>query len=383
MGNSQSSDSRQEVKDQDVPMPGKEELESKFTETLEELNLPAAEVEKMKNLPDEKKWKVVLESGKSHSKHPPSFYTTGIKVHSDPKLIKKRAAGKKIPKDMIASETYLSELEISLRTSPLSWLKEFVDEPNNGHLLIFQYLQSLIKMGASTFSKDIYSSVQCIKALSNNAYGFRHLLAFEDGVRIIVGALSIPHEKTIITSLELLSAISVVGGEEGHKKILESLEEYKILHNESRRFETLVKKLEDENVSIDLRATILTFIDVIVHSPKDSNFQVYLQYELTLLGIENILEKLKKEDIEKINTVVVAYQENCIDVDELLTGERIPRNEPEVDPETAAKMKQYLDKIVELEKELLQSKDDNKRLTLNLDSVVIFFSFFFFFFSIP
>ena len=37
-------------------------------------------------------------------------------------------------------------------------------------------------------------------------------------------------------------------------------------------------------------SAVMNFIDVVAHSAEDMNFQVHLQYEFSLLGLDDILE---------------------------------------------------------------------------------------------
>ena len=452
MGNGQSVEKEEHAKVAEEPMPEGRELEEQFAQTLQELNMHKTEMDKMMEMPPEKKWKVVLDTRKSRSKNPPDHYTRALKGQVDPKVLRKRRAAKKLPKELLPSDALLTELEISLRTNTLSWVKEFVEPPNNGYLLIAQFLEALQQLHplhssapkntknpknpkddrknqtpahsrdissssssigagitppsphpklesspsqgslASTSTaatsattattataataahhdkspvhlveKDITLCILCIKSLMNNSFGFQHVMEQEASVDLITSCLSVPHHRTVIASLELLSALCVVGGVEGHRRTLVSLDHYMELHQEARRFETLVDKLSDSSINIDLRATILSFINVLIHAPSEMNFRVFLQYEFTLLGIENVLRRVSQEGIEKINTQIEAYRENFINVNVLLSyaqeaddaqdvGERSHHGDTLVLSGSTVR-------IVELEKELAEAKEEVK-----------------------
>lgn len=82
----------------------------------------------------------------------------------------------------------LQQLSIDLSTSPLTWVKEFVDPPNCGHQLIIRYLQ----MVTSTVEDDESAAelgqdrcIVCVKALMNNAYGFQCVFAEPNSIDVI------------------------------------------------------------------------------------------------------------------------------------------------------------------------------------------------------
>lgn len=60
--------------------------------------------------------------------------------------------------------------------------------------------------------------------------------------------------------------------------------------NESVRFQTLAHILRSERQSVGVTIAAMAFINVLVHCVPDMNFQVYLQFEFTKLGINATLE---------------------------------------------------------------------------------------------
>lgn len=60
------------------------------------------------------------------------------------------------------------------------------------------------------------------------------------------------------------------------------------------------------------------FMNIIVHSVENVNYRVHLQYELTALGLDDILETLSNNESERLITQVQAYTDNRLDVSQLL-----------------------------------------------------------------
>lgn len=100
--------------------------------------------------------------------------------------------------------------------------------------------------------------------------------------------LLIPSYRTVITVIELLAAVCLVKG--GHDKIMEAVDNFKKVNGEQHRFQKLVQFFMASTASPDFRVACMNFINVIVHSAEDMNLRVHLQYEFTLLGLDDFLE---------------------------------------------------------------------------------------------
>ena len=44
----------------------------------------------------------------------------------------------------------------------------------------------------------------------------------------------------------------------------------------------------------------MQFINIVVHSVEDMNFRVHLQYEFSMLGLDEYLEKLRHTESEEL-----------------------------------------------------------------------------------
>ena len=75
----------------------------------------------------------------------------------------------------------------------------------------------------------------------------------------------------------------------GHIKILQAVDNFKQANGEQYRFEKLVEHFMEDDVSPDFQVACMNFINVIVHSAEDMNFRVHLQYEFTLIGLDDYI----------------------------------------------------------------------------------------------
>jgi dishevelled associated activator of morphogenesis len=169
------------------PMPSTEELEEKFAELVEELDLTEANKSQMMSLPSAKKWqiycsrKIPVESAdaidgnsssyQSNTEKTPQFYvdklreiTVQLKVSSDDSPKHNEIQSK------IEQHTALCDaLKTALRTSAHSFVLKFIQ--NQGLPALLNMLEAITDVFVAN-SLLHTSLIGCIKALMNNSVGF-------------------------------------------------------------------------------------------------------------------------------------------------------------------------------------------------------------------
>lgn len=176
------------------PMPLPEELEEKFAELVEELDLSEANKLQMMSLPSAKKWqiycsrKIPVESadsvdGNASSYHSnvektPTFYvdklreiTVQIKVPSDDSPKHNEMKSK------IEQHTTLCDgLKTALRTSAHSFVLKFIE--HQGLPALLNMLEAITDVFVANSSLHT-SLIGCIKALMNNSVSLRKKIALK------------------------------------------------------------------------------------------------------------------------------------------------------------------------------------------------------------
>jgi hypothetical protein len=393
MGNSESSSqpSQKELRHASAPMrlprPEHGELERRFTKVLASMDLPPDKAKVLKNYDDDKKWDLVCDQERVSAKQPPHFYLNKLRVYLDP-TASKSSKKRRILGDATSTQT-LRDLEISLRTNHIEWVREFLNEENNGLDVLIDYLsytqvlmrreqldsspgtpdddaisngsipsrkgsaaslgkrRSRIKVSNSKLNfgeatDDVHVCIMCLRAIMNHQYGFNLVFAHTQAINCI--ALSLNHRslRTKALVLELLAAVCLVSG--GHDIILSAFDNFKDVCGEKLRFETLMYYFKNfEEFHIDFMVACMQFINIVVHSVEDMNFRVHLQHEFTLLNLDDYLEKLKHTESDRLSVQVNAYLDNMIDVATLLEDS---------DTKSAA-----LDKVTELEENLSRANE--------------------------
>ncbi|XP_076319849.1 formin-like protein isoform X2 [Tachypleus tridentatus] len=343
-----------------MPMPERSELERRFTKVLVSMDLPPDKAKVLKQYDDEKKWDMICDQEKVIAKEPPAYYLKKLKTYLDPKA-SRSSRRRRLVGDATSTQN-LRDLEISLRTNNIEWVREFLNEDNKGLDVLIDYLSfrlmilrhehlaheasiqengsvpngyssstthrpaleldnfkirraskhiSKLNMGEAT--DDIHVCVMCLRAIMNNKNGFNMVFEHREAINCIT--LSLTHKKlrTKALVLELLAAICLVKG--GHHIILKAFSKFKEVTDEEVRFKTLMDYFMNyEEFNIDFMVACMQFINIVVHSVEDVNFRVHLQYEFTQLGLDEYLEKLRHCESEELQVQISAYLDNVFDV---------------------------------------------------------------------
>ncbi|XP_073838427.1 formin-like protein isoform X1 [Musca autumnalis] len=135
------------------PMPTAEELERKFTKVLASMDLPPDKAKLLKNYDDERKWDIICDQEMVQAKDPPSHYLNKLRTYLDPKASRSHRlyflyffCQKRKMLGESTSTQVLRDLEISLRTNHIEWVKEFLDDTNKGLDALVDYLSFRLQM---------------------------------------------------------------------------------------------------------------------------------------------------------------------------------------------------------------------------------------------
>ncbi|XP_056654275.1 formin-like protein 3 isoform X3 [Monodelphis domestica] len=118
-----------------MPMPEPCELEERFTLVLSSMNLPPDKARLLRQYDNEKKWDLICDQERFQVKNPPHTYIQKLQSFLDPSVTRK-----KFRRRVQESTKVLRELEISLRTNYIGWVREFLSEENKGLDVLVDYL---------------------------------------------------------------------------------------------------------------------------------------------------------------------------------------------------------------------------------------------------
>ncbi|KAF6118678.1 formin like 3 [Phyllostomus discolor] len=355
-----------------MPMPEPCELEERFALVLSSMNLPPDKARLLRQYDNEKKWDLICDQERFQVKNPPHTYIQKLQSFLDPSVTRK-----KFRRRVQESTKVLRELEISLRTNHIGWVREFLNDENKGLDVLVDYLsfaqcsvmystlpgrRALKNSRLVSQKDDVHVCILCLRAIMNYQYGFNLVMSHPHAVNEIALSLNNKNPRTKALVLELLAAVCLVRG--GHEIILAAFDNFKEVCKEMHRFEKLMEYFRNEDSNIDFMVACMQFINIVVHSVEDMNFRVHLQYEFTKLGLEEFLQSRHTES-EKLQVQIQAYLENVFDVGGLLEDaetknvalEKVEELEEHVSHLTEKLLdleNENMMRVAELEKQLLQ-----------------------------
>nr|DBA22195.1 TPA: hypothetical protein GDO54_013249 [Pyxicephalus adspersus] len=409
-----------------IPRPSSGELEERFIIVLEAMNLPPDKISVLKQYDQDKKWELVCDQERFEVKNPPATYIHKLRSYVDTGGI-----SRKFKRRVQESTQVLRELEISLRTNHIGWVEEFLNPEVGGLEALVEYLtyaqcsfpldvessdngtpekpkslqRSMEDINKSSTSSspsttpsrarhltakynfynratmrnsrhpnmkdDVHVCIMCLRAIMNYQSGFSMVMSHPSCVNQITLSLTNKNPRTKALVLELLAAVCLVRG--GHELILSAFNYFQEVCGEGARFEKLMEYFRTEDSNIDFMVACMQFINIVVHSVKNMNFRVYLQYEFSLLGLDEYLEELKNTESERLQVQIQAYLDNIFDVNSLLEDTENKHEMLEhVDDlqvhlaHLTEKLQQteneYMRRVAELEKQLDQTRKELKAL---------------------
>uniref|UniRef100_A0A8D3BXM1 Formin-like 2b n=1 Tax=Scophthalmus maximus TaxID=52904 RepID=A0A8D3BXM1_SCOMX len=387
-----------------LPMPDAAELEERFSIALNSMNLPPDKVRLLRSYDNEKKWELICDQERFQVKNPPHTYIQKLRGFLDPGVTRK------FRRRVQESTQSLRELEISLRTNHIGWVREFLNEENRGLDVLVEYLSfaqyavtfdgeqsdagvdddlhsdlcgcssTLVTRSNTLPSRrtlknsrlvckkdDVHVCIMCLRAIMNYQYGFNMVMSHPHAVNEIALSLNNRNPRTKALVLELLAAVCLVRG--GHEIILSAFDNFKTVCSESMRFEKLMEHFKNEDDNIDFLVACMQFINIVVHSVEDMNFRVHLQYDFTKLNLETSTWRLKHTESDRLQVQIQAYLDNVFDVGTLLedaeTKTAALERVEELEENLGTMSERLLDveneamlKIVELEKQLMQTNKE-------------------------
>ncbi|XP_004601503.1 formin-like protein 3 isoform X7 [Sorex araneus] len=392
------------------PMPEPCELEERFALVLSSMNLPPDKARLLRQYDNEKKWDLICDQERFQVKNPPHTYIQKLQSFLDPSVTRK-----KFRRRVQESTKVLRELEISLRTNHIGWVREFLNDENKGLDVLVDYLsfaqcsvmfdfEGLESGDDGAFDKlrswsrsieDLqppsalsapftnslarsarqsvlrYSTLPGRRALKNSRLVsqkddvhvcilcLRAIMNYQYGFNLVMShphavneiALSLNNKNPRTKALVLELLAAVCLVRGGHEIILAAFDNFKEVCKELHRFEKLMEYFRNEDSNIDFMVACMQFINIVVHSVEDMNFRVHLQYEFTKLGLEEFLQKSRHTESEKLQVQIQAYLDNVFDVGGLLEDAETKNVALEKVEELEEHVSQLTEKLLDLENE--------------------------------
>uniref|UniRef100_A0A4W4FQX3 Disheveled-associated activator of morphogenesis 1 n=1 Tax=Electrophorus electricus TaxID=8005 RepID=A0A4W4FQX3_ELEEL len=280
-----------------LPMPPVEELDTMFSELVDELDLTEKYREAMFALPAEKKWQIYCSKKKEQEEHKGATHWPEFYIDQISSMAARTTVLAMEKEDEEERNKMIEGLKTALRTQPMSFVTRFIDLDGLTCLLNF-----LRKMDYETTESQIHTSViGCIKALMNNSQGRSHVLTHPQSINTIAQSLATDNIKTKVAVLEILGAVCLVPG--GHRKVLQAMLHYQKFASERTRFQNLLNDLDRSTGrykdEVNLKTAIMSFINAVLSQGAgvtSLDFRIHLRYEFLMLGIQPVIDKLRTHE---------------------------------------------------------------------------------------
>uniref|UniRef100_A0A8C2NDM5 Formin like 3 n=1 Tax=Capra hircus TaxID=9925 RepID=A0A8C2NDM5_CAPHI len=378
--------------------------------TESSMNLPPDKARLLRQYDNEKKWDLICDQERFQVKNPPHTYIQKLQSFLDPSVTRK-----KFRRRVQESTKVLRELEISLRTNHIGWVREFLNDENKGLDVLVDYLSfaqcsvmfdfEALESGddgafdklrswsrsiedlqppsalSAPFTNSLarsarqsvlrYSTLPGRRALKNSRLVsqkddvhvcilcLRAIMNYQYGFNLVMShphavneiALSLNNKNPRTKALVLELLAAVCLVRGGHEIILAAFDNFKEVCKELHRFEKLMEYFRNEDSNIDFMVACMQFINIVVHSVEDMNFRVHLQYEFTKLGLEEFLQKSRHTESEKLQVQIQAYLDNVFDVGGLLEDAETKNVALEKVEELEEHVSHLTEKLLDLENE--------------------------------
>uniref|UniRef100_A0A8C3CW94 Formin like 2 n=1 Tax=Cairina moschata TaxID=8855 RepID=A0A8C3CW94_CAIMO len=376
------------------------------------MNLPPDKARLLRQYDNEKKWELICDQERFQVKNPPHTYIQKLKGYLDPAVTRK-----KFRRRVQESTQVLRELEISLRTNHIGWVREFLNEENKGLDVLVEYLsfaQYAVTFDFESLENNVENSMDKSKPWSRSIEDLhrgsnlpspvgnsisrsgrhstlryntlpsrrtlknsrlvskkddvhvcimclRAIMNYQYGFNMVMShphavneiALSLNNKNPRTKALVLELLAAVCLVRGGHEIILSAFDNFKEVCGEKQRFEKLMEHFRNEDNNIDFMVSTL----------------YYQQPWVSLLSVDGFLfwglQKLKHTESDKLQVQIQAYLDNVFDVGALLEDaetknaalervEELEENISHLSEKLQDTENEAMAKIVELEKQLMQ-----------------------------
>ncbi|XP_049874997.1 disheveled-associated activator of morphogenesis 1 isoform X2 [Pectinophora gossypiella] len=289
------------------PMPPQDELDAMFAELVEELDLTAVNKAAMMELPAAKKWQIYCSRRPPPGQAPP--LASAPEVEDYIKALNEIADAFASSESSTTAETcaLVDGLKTALRTRAHSFVLRFIKNGGLGALL------DALQRAPPDHAATRHNLIAAIKALMNNSTGRAHVLAHPTSIDLIAQSLDTDNVKTKVAALEILGAVCLVPG--GHKKVLEAMVHYQKYAGERARFQGIVNELDRSTGAyrddLGVKTAIMSFVNAVLnYGPGEDSleFRLHLRYELLMLGIQPVIEKLRKYENETLDRHIEFFE---------------------------------------------------------------------------
>ncbi|RPB00177.1 actin-binding FH2 [Choiromyces venosus 120613-1] len=320
-----------------------------FYELMEKrgyMNLPEQAKRQMMAYPPSKKWIMVHQDKLADFQSEQKRRAAAQALGRDPDEDSPEWYVKKIMDGTISAKQ-LGSLSVSLRTQPISWVKQFIEA--QGQVALTTVLRGINNHSGKNSGTDAmldreYDIVKCLKALMNNKYGADDALRHHHCVSALTASLTSPRVTTRKLVSEVLTFLCHWDRPHGHTKVLAALDQIKTHQGENGRFDSWLRIVEVtidgrgklgslvgasdevrsggigmESLLMEYALATLFLINIIASGADDLHARIHIRAQFKACGFGRIAAKMQGFQYELIDKQIQKYEEDAaVDYDELM-----------------------------------------------------------------
>ncbi|KAG0127944.1 hypothetical protein HOY82DRAFT_580374 [Tuber indicum] len=320
-----------------------------FYELMEKrgyMNLPEQAKRQMMAYPPSKKWVMVHQDKLADFQAEQKRRAAAQAQGRDPDEDSPEWYVKKIMDGTISAKQ-LGSLSVSLRTQPISWVKEFIEA--QGQVALTTVLRGINNHSGKNSGTDAmldreYDIVKCLKALMNNKYGADDALRHHHCVSALTASLTSPRVTTRKLVSEVLTFLCHWDRPHGHTRVLAALDQIKTHQGENGRFDSWLRIVEVtidgrgklgslvgasdevrsggigmESLLMEYALATLFLINIIASGADDLHARIHIRAQFKACGFGRIAAKMQGFQYDLIEKQIQKYEEDAaVDYDELM-----------------------------------------------------------------
>jgi hypothetical protein len=305
-------------------IPSTADLALQFSALLDTMGVSDSERAELMKLTDARKWTLIQKDGTRRVQLPVEYFVDQLTRHIHPDLKQKKVDKKKIL-GLEATLAVLTKLESQLRSAQPAWIEEFCDHPNNGHLLLYNFMLDLPISAALKSQTPVLTRqpgehhlvMMALHAIMKHDYGFRKILDEENIMNSIAVSIQNDNQATKLAALEML-AMAAADVHDGGIVAMDAIHHLSNIAKESTRFLTIFDYLKQRNCPLKLKVAGMQLISNVVNFAPDLNMLVYWQMDLERAGVDEVITLFEGDNDSKLKNMAKAYKAKLVNCDDLV-----------------------------------------------------------------
>ncbi|ORX57073.1 actin-binding FH2 [Hesseltinella vesiculosa] len=295
----------------------------------------------MLSFPTDKKWLMVSQDKQAETTLPAPIPVSSKKNSNDYKEPDKNSPEFYIkqflePEMSGVTPRLVAHLAVSLRTMPLSWVRQFIEARG---IQVITNIIGVLNNREQKSEADMQMEAEilkCFKSLINNRWGAREVIAHPQCIYNIVLSLVSPPITTRKLVCEVLAFVCHVDLPKGQEIVLKGMEKLREHRREYGRFDGWLKLLEatldgrgrmgslvgasedikqlglqgaPDNHLSDYALSNMMLVNSIISVVEDSELRIHLRNQLNTCGLQRIMEKMHGFNNDQLRRHVSIYKQ--------------------------------------------------------------------------